>query len=60
MRTVLYSQGLNKDSLQVAGTSLDVSAKIYGIRVDDIHTEILKLASNMARVNAQRDLGKNN
>ncbi|CAH1113307.1 unnamed protein product [Psylliodes chrysocephalus] len=36
--------------LQVASTSIDISAKVYGIRVDDVHSEGLKLASNMARV----------
>ncbi|KAK5641201.1 hypothetical protein RI129_009748 [Pyrocoelia pectoralis] len=53
MRAVLSSKGQARDSLQVAGTSLDVSTKIYGIRVDDIHSDGLKLASNMARVNPQ-------
>ncbi|KAF2895912.1 hypothetical protein ILUMI_10266 [Ignelater luminosus] len=55
MRTILYSQGLNKDSLQVAGTSLDASVKIYGIRVDDVHMAVLQLANNMARLNTLRD-----
>lgn len=39
-----------KDTLQIASTSIDISAKVYGIRVDDIHADGLKLASNMARV----------
>ncbi|KAK4874775.1 hypothetical protein RN001_014135 [Aquatica leii] len=55
MRTVITLKGQAKDSLQVAGTSLDVSTKIYGIRVDDIHSDGLKLASNMARVNPENE-----
>nr|XP_023017840.1 condensin complex subunit 2-like [Leptinotarsa decemlineata] len=43
-------QKSNKDTLQVASTSIDISAKVYGIRVDDIHSEGLKLANSMARV----------
>ncbi|XP_072392859.1 condensin complex subunit 2 isoform X2 [Diabrotica undecimpunctata] len=43
-------QKSGKDALQVASTSIDISAKVYGIRVDDVHSEGLKLANNMARV----------
>lgn len=43
-----------KDALQVASTSIDISAKVYGIRVDDIHSIGLKLASNMARVSEKQ------
>ncbi|XP_050511265.1 condensin complex subunit 2 isoform X2 [Diabrotica virgifera virgifera] len=43
-------QKSGKDVLQVATTSIDISAKVYGIRVDDVHSEGLKLANNMARV----------
>lgn len=43
-------QKSRQDVLQVASTSIDISAKVYGIRVDDVHSEGLKLASNMARV----------
>uniref|UniRef100_A0A1Y1LM91 Condensin complex subunit 2 n=1 Tax=Photinus pyralis TaxID=7054 RepID=A0A1Y1LM91_PHOPY len=55
MRAVFSSKEQAKASLQVAGTSLDVGTKIYGIRVDDIHSDGLKLASNMARVNPEHD-----
>ncbi|KAK0163051.1 hypothetical protein PV327_006762 [Microctonus hyperodae] len=34
-------------NLQVAGTSLDVSAKIYALRVDALHQDILKMAGNL-------------
>ncbi|XP_076751732.1 condensin complex subunit 2 [Xylocopa sonorina] len=35
----------NMTDLQVASTSLDVSTKIYGFRVDGIHMDILKMIS---------------
>lgn len=47
-------QKVSKDTLQVAGTSIDISAKVYGIRVDDIHSDSLKLASNMARMSEKQ------
>lgn len=37
------------NTLQVASTSLDIGAKVYGLRVDDLHAEGLKLANSMAR-----------
>ncbi|KAJ8922646.1 hypothetical protein NQ315_007678 [Exocentrus adspersus] len=44
------AQKTSEDVLQVAGTSLDISAKVYSIRVDDIHSDGMKLASSMSRV----------
>lgn len=43
-------QKIGKDSLQVASTSIDICTKVYGIRVDDLHSDGLKLASSMARM----------
>lgn len=41
----------NKDekisNLQMASQTLDVSAKIYGLRVDSLHQDILKMAGNL-------------
>lgn len=37
----------NMTNLQVASTSLDVSTKIYGFRVDNIHTEIMKMSGGL-------------
>lgn len=37
----------NMSNLQVASTSLDVSTKIYGFRVDGVHSDILKMAGAM-------------
>ncbi|XP_030764520.1 condensin complex subunit 2 [Sitophilus oryzae] len=48
----------NPDVLKVAGNSLEVAGKVYGIRVDDLHAESLKLASNLARtVDQQKRTG---
>ncbi|KAF5302730.1 hypothetical protein FQR65_LT08472 [Abscondita terminalis] len=49
MRTMLISKFQPKQTLQVAGVSLEVSTKIYGVRVDDVHSNTLKLANNMVR-----------
>ena len=35
--------------LEIASSSLDVGSKIYGIQVDDVNANALKLASNIAR-----------
>uniref|UniRef100_A0AAR5P1K4 Condensin complex subunit 2 n=1 Tax=Dendroctonus ponderosae TaxID=77166 RepID=A0AAR5P1K4_DENPD len=45
----------NTDVLKVAGTSLIVAAKVYGLRVDDLHAESLKLAASLGRNFANRD-----
>ncbi|XP_003705028.2 condensin complex subunit 2 [Megachile rotundata] len=37
----------NMTNLQVASTSLDVSTKIYGFRVDNVHTEIMKMSGGL-------------
>ncbi|CAG9862282.1 unnamed protein product [Phyllotreta striolata] len=37
------------DQLQIAGTSLDISAKVFSIRVDSTHSMGLNLATNMVR-----------
>lgn len=39
----------NKESLQVAGTSLDVSARVLGVRIDNVHTEGMQLASSIIK-----------
>nr|XP_031839274.1 condensin complex subunit 2-like [Nomia melanderi] len=47
----------NMCNLQVASTSLDVSTKIYGYRVDGVHTEILKLIGGLDK--QEDDAGSN-
>lgn len=44
LKIIDYLHVLNK-SLQVAGTSLEVSAKVYGLKVDVVYNEGMKLAS---------------
>lgn len=43
MTYMIKKQDKNMSNLQVASTSLDVSSKIYGFRVDSVHTKILKI-----------------
>lgn len=49
----VVSKEQSKDSLQVASSSLDIGAKVYSLRVDDVHAEGLKLANSMARFAAK-------
>lgn len=49
MRKMLFVQTGEKDVLQLATSSLDASTKVYSIRVDDVHSDGMKLASSMAR-----------
>lgn len=43
MSYMIKKEDDNMSNLQTASTSLDVSTKIYGFRVDGIHTEIMKM-----------------
>lgn len=45
--------------LQIAGTSLDIGAKIYSLRVDDLHGDILKLANSLIRFNTNENQNGN-
>ncbi|XP_076626934.1 uncharacterized protein LOC143344612 [Colletes latitarsis] len=47
MTYMIKKQDVNISNLQVASTSLDVSAKIYGFRVDSVYTEMLKLVGGL-------------
>lgn len=47
MTYMIKKQDANMSNLQVASTSLDVSTKIYGYRVDSVHMEILKMIGGM-------------
>lgn len=47
MTYMIKKQDVNMSNLQVASTSLDVSSKIYGFRVDSVHTEILKIVGGL-------------
>lgn len=47
MTYMIKKQDANMSNLQVASTSLDVSTKIYGFRVDSVHTEILKMVGGL-------------
>lgn len=45
MTYMIKKEDANMSSLQVASTSLDVSSKIYGYRVDGVHTELMKMVA---------------
>lgn len=47
MTYMIKKQDVNMSNLQVASTSLDVSTKIYGFRVDSVHTQILKIVGGL-------------
>lgn len=47
MTYMIKKQDANMSNLQVASTSLDVSTKIYGYRVDGVHTEILQMIDGL-------------
>ena len=49
MTYMIKKKDVNMSNLQVASTSLDVSTKIYGFRVDGVHTDILKMISGMEK-----------
>lgn len=55
IRSIVKKQSDDKDDLremlQIAGTSLDIGAKVYGLRVDDVHNETLKLANKLTTLN---------
>ncbi|CAK9806543.1 Condensin complex subunit 2 [Anthophora quadrimaculata] len=44
---MIKKKDANMCNLQVASTSLDVSTKIYGFRVDGVHMEVLKMISGI-------------
>lgn len=47
MTYMIKKQDGSMSNLQVASTSLDVSTKIYGYRVDGVHMEIIKMLSGL-------------
>lgn len=59
MTYMIKKQDANMSNLQVASTSLDVSTKIYGFRVDGVHMEILKMIGGLDKqdMNNQNENG---
>ncbi|CAL7946191.1 unnamed protein product [Xylocopa violacea] len=47
MTYMIKKQDSDMSNLQVASTSLDVSTKIYGFRVDSVHTQLMKMAGGL-------------
>jgi condensin complex subunit 2 len=36
-------------NFQVAGTTLEASAKVYGLRVDSVYTDVCRMSADLAR-----------
>lgn len=51
MTYMIKKKDANMSNLQVATTSLDVSTKIYGFRVDGVHMDILKMIAGVDKQN---------
>ncbi|XP_015610338.1 condensin complex subunit 2 [Cephus cinctus] len=53
MTYMIKKKDTNMTNLQVASTSLDVSTKIYGYRVDGMHTDILRMMGGLDKQDDQ-------
>uniref|UniRef100_U5EZU8 Condensin complex subunit 2 n=1 Tax=Corethrella appendiculata TaxID=1370023 RepID=U5EZU8_9DIPT len=40
-------------NFQVAGSTLEASAKVYGLRVDSVHTDVMRMCSELTRQSAR-------
>ncbi|XP_017799298.1 PREDICTED: condensin complex subunit 2-like [Habropoda laboriosa] len=47
MTYMIKKKDANMTNLQLASTSLDVSTKIYGFRVDGVYTQLMKMAGGL-------------
>lgn len=45
-----------REILQIAGTSFDIGAKVYSLKVDDIYNGVLKLAKQLASLHQNKAL----
>ena len=55
MNTLIKKKDPKMSNLQVASTSLDVSAKIYGFRVDRVHQDVMKMMGGMNLQEKKKD-----
>lgn len=55
MTYLIKKKDKEMSNLQVASTSLDVSAKIYGFRVDGVHTDMLKMIGGLDKQEKKND-----
>lgn len=53
--TVLNKQDQNSNNMQTAGTTLDISTKIYGVRVDCVYTDVFKMAGDSTKNLKKKD-----
>ncbi|OAD46989.1 Condensin complex subunit 2 [Eufriesea mexicana] len=55
MTYMIKKKDANMSNLQVATTSLDVSTKIYGFRVDGVHMDILQMIGGLDKQNKNNE-----
>lgn len=49
MAVMLLRKDARMDDLQIASTAIDASARIYSIRVDSVHHDVLKMAGELSK-----------
>ncbi|XP_055531175.1 condensin complex subunit 2 [Wyeomyia smithii] len=49
----LMSRHSSMQNFQVAGSTLEASTKVYGLRVDSVHTDVMRMCSELTRQSAQ-------
>lgn len=60
MRDMVQNNGELGNMLQIAGISLDIGTKVYSLRVDDAHSDTLKLANALSTLNIRKKNQDNN
>ena len=56
LSTLLDRHHKSLNNFKVAGSSLEASSKVYGLRVDSIHNDVLRMSAGL---NAQKFAGRN-
>ncbi|XP_058836240.1 condensin complex subunit 2 [Topomyia yanbarensis] len=49
----LMTRHSSMQNFQVAGSTLEASTKVYGLRVDSIHTDVMRMCSELTRQSAR-------
>ncbi|XP_058463784.1 condensin complex subunit 2 [Malaya genurostris] len=49
----LMSRHSSMQNFQVAGSTLEASTKVYGLRVDSVHTDVMRMCSELTRQSAR-------
>uniref|UniRef100_A0A182QLJ6 Condensin complex subunit 2 n=1 Tax=Anopheles farauti TaxID=69004 RepID=A0A182QLJ6_9DIPT len=51
--TLMSRHSRSLQSFQVAGSTLEASTKVYGLRVDSVHTDVMRMCSELTRQTAR-------